>query len=529
LPLALELAAARTRHLRLDEILERLTNRFELLPDGSRTAQQHQRNLHAVADWSYELLDEPERIAFERLSVFADGATLDGARHVCAARGVGAADVERLLHRLVDKSLVVIDRSTGQTRFRMLQTLADYATERLDARSDREEARHAHALWVLGLAATVQFGASTSGPTVAAIQDEDVAIRDAIGWSVITKPSLALEICNALSPFWFGSMRVSVGWELLSTAIDAAGSDDRRLRSTALAWAIVFATMVQDLEMAQALAEEALAFERSLDEPARLGLVCFALALAAGYRGDNDASQWIVEARHQFTRAGMPLGLGHVSLAEGAAYLVGGDLPAAASSLHDAIEVFRAERDHLGLIVAVSRLGELAWRRGDIALFVEMHAEMLELGRAGRSTGVIAGATARLGHARLVQGELDEAQRLARTALESSGETFMPVVNGYVFRTAGLVNLRSGHVAEGRLQLRAAIEAFEQGAGGVGVGQAALCWVDLSRSYGEEGETGAAQRAAERAVELALAAGDAWVVEQTQRHLGASAPAVTSS
>jgi hypothetical protein len=406
----------------------------------------------------------------------------------------------------------------------MLQTLADYASERLDARHDRDAALRAHALWVCGLAGTVQFGTRVSGATVAAVQDQDVAIRDAVGWSLVADPVVALEICDELSPFWFGTMRVSVGWEMLSAAIDAAGVDDEKRRASALAWASVFATMVQDVATGEHLADEAMAFERELGDPARLGRICFARALAGGYRSDYDAARWIDEARHHFTVAGSPIGLGYVSFAEGAARLVDGDADAAAASLRDAITAFRREEEHLGLILAVSRLGELAWRRGEIALFAEMHAEMIELGRASRSIGVITGATARLGLARLVQGDLDEAQALARTALAASGESFMPVVNGYVFKTAGLVNLRSGHVAEGRAHLRAAIEAFELGTGGIGVGQAAMCWVDLSRSYSETGEDDEARRAAETAVEVGRAAGDPWVREQTEAHLALVLP-----
>lgn len=528
LPLALELAAARTRYLRLDEIRDRLSDRLELLQDGSRTVLAHQRNLRAVANWSYELLDDSERTVFERLSVFADGATADAASRVCATSAVAAADVERTLHRLVDKSLVVADRSGGRTRFRMLQTLADYAAERLDAVGDRQAALRAHATWVCALARTVEFGAKTVGTTIAAVQDEDVAIRDAITWSLTADPTLALEICGSLSAFWFGTMRVSVGWELLSAALDAAGDRDRALRCSALAWATVFSTMVQDTVMAGRHADEALTFERALGDPARLGKICFALALAAGYRSDSDAGRWTDEARRHFTNAGMPIGLGHVSFAEGAMRVVSGDIDAAAVGLREAITMFRVHDDHLGLILAVSRLGELAWRRGDIALFAEMHAELLELGIAGRSGGVIAGATARLAHARLVQGDVDEAQRLARTALASSGESFMPVVNGYAFRTAGLVNLHLGHTAEGRDHLQAAIEAFEQGAGSVGVGQAAMCWVDLSNSYNETGEVGAARQATETAVEVAIAAGDPWVRAQTEAHLARFTASATS-
>jgi len=95
----------------------------------------------------------------------------------------------------------------------------------------------------------------------------------------------------------------------------------------------------------------------------------------------------------------------------------------------------------------------------------------------------------------------------------------MPVVNGYTFKTAGLVNLRIGHIAEGRGQLQTAIEAFEQGAGNVGTGQAAMCWIDLSRSYRDTDEVDDARSAATAAVDVALAAGDPWVRQQAEAQL----------
>ena len=519
LPLALELAAARTRHLRLADILARLTDRFELLRDGSRTAPEHQQNLRAVAAWSYGLLDAAECVVFERLSIFADGATQAAASAVCGAHGVAAVDVERLLERLIDKSLVIADRSGRETRFRMLQTLADYARERLDARSDRDDASRAHALWVRGLAGSVRFGAPVGGSTVAMIQEEDVAIQDAIRWSLVADPVLALEICDDLSPFWFGSMRVSVGWELLSAALDAAALTDPLRRSSALAYALVFATMVQDHDTARRLTEEAWAFERALDEPLRLGRLAFACALAASYQNSESADTHLALAREHFAAARFSIGLGHVSFADGAHRLMTGDFESAAAQLLDAIATFRREGEHLGLILAVSRMGELAWRLDDMALYAQMHAELLELGRASGSLGVITGATARLAVARLVDGDLDQAQVMARDALAASGESFMPVVNGYAFRAAGLVNLRAGHVTEGRVQLHAAIEAFESGTGSVGIGQAALCWIDLSRSHADTAELEESRTAARRAVERGSAAGDPWVVEQTQAHL----------
>ena len=528
LPLALELAAARTRHLRLPEILERLRDRFALLPDGTRNAPVHQRNLRAVAGWSYDLLDEPERVVFERLSVFADGATQAAAGDVCAAHGVVGGDVERLLERLVDKSLVIADRAGPETRFRMLQTLGDFARERLDLHRDRDAAMRAHAMWVRGLAGSVRFGRSISGAAVAAIQDEDVAIQDAIRWSLEADPVLALEICDDLAPFWFGTMRVSVGWELLAAALDAAGDLDPPRRASALAWASLFATMVQDVDRADRLADEAMAFEEAHGDAVRLGRTCFIRGLSSSYRVGGDPAEWIERSRHHFTIAGSPIGLGHASFADGAGRLMVGDFEAAATNLSDAIAVFRREGEHLGMILAVSRMGELAWRQADVELYAQMHSELLELGRASRSLGVITGATARLALARLIEGELDAAQGMARAALATSGESFMPIVNGYAYRTAGLVNLRSGHIAEGRTHLHSAIEAFELGTGTVGLGQAALCWIDLSRSYAEDGHLDDARHAAATAVAVGVAAGDPWVLDQTHAHQGSLEPSASA-
>jgi tetratricopeptide (TPR) repeat protein len=242
-----------------------------------------------------------------------------------------------------------------------------------------------------------------------------------------------------------------------------------------------------------------------------------------------DADRWVEQARRHFDAAGSLVGLGHASFAEGAARLIEGDLGRATTSLRDAAEVFRSEQDHLGLVLAVSRLGEVARRRDDLELFADMHTELLELGHEGRSGGVVTGATARLALARLEQGDLDEAQTLARAALASSGESFMPIVNGYAFKAAGLVNLALGHVQEGRVQLEAAVAAFERGTGNVGLGQAATCWVDLSRSHRDTGEVDDARRAASAAVDIALATGDPWVLQQAEAQLALAAPLTDAS
>ena len=145
LPLAIELAAARTRAFPITQIADRLNDRFRLLTGGSRTALPRQQTLRAVVDWSYELLFDDEQRIFERLSVFPGGCDLATAEAVCADDAISPADVADHLHALVDKSLVVAVPVGGGLRFTQLQTLAQYGRERLTERGDAVRIRDAMA------------------------------------------------------------------------------------------------------------------------------------------------------------------------------------------------------------------------------------------------------------------------------------------------------------------------------------------------------------------------------------------------
>jgi predicted ATPase/DNA-binding CsgD family transcriptional regulator len=152
LPLALELAAARIEALTVDLLAPRLDQRFRLLTGGNRTALPRQQTLRATLDWSNDLLSEPERRLFNRLSVFAGGWTLEAAEAVCAGEGIEPDDVLDLLLRLVRKSLVLADESgDGAARYRLLETLRQYAHERLMAAGETETVRRRHASYYVML------------------------------------------------------------------------------------------------------------------------------------------------------------------------------------------------------------------------------------------------------------------------------------------------------------------------------------------------------------------------------------------
>ncbi len=154
LPLAIELAAARLRVLPVAEIAERLSDRFRLLAGGVRTSVARHRTLRAVVEWSWELLSDTERLLFERLAIFPAGATAASAVHVCGDERLPAADIPDLLLALVDKSLlqVVSSGEDGAVRYRMLETIREYGTERLDERGELADARARHAHYFAGRA-----------------------------------------------------------------------------------------------------------------------------------------------------------------------------------------------------------------------------------------------------------------------------------------------------------------------------------------------------------------------------------------
>ncbi|MEV6262905.1 BTAD domain-containing putative transcriptional regulator [Streptomyces sp. NPDC051784] len=155
LPLAIELAAARLRMLTPRQIADRLDDRFRLLTAGSRTVLPRQQTLRAVVDWSWDLLDEDERTVLRRLSVFSGGCSLVAAEEVCAGSPEGARDVAAVLGSLVDKSLVVAaPDDSGEMRFRLLETVGEYAAERLDEAAEREYVERRHLVFHRELART---------------------------------------------------------------------------------------------------------------------------------------------------------------------------------------------------------------------------------------------------------------------------------------------------------------------------------------------------------------------------------------
>jgi len=196
IPLALELAAARINTLSPQQILARLDDRFNLLTRGLRTAMPRHQTLRATIEWSYDLLSYQERLLFQRLSVFMGGWTLDAAETVCAD-----GTVLDLLARLVDKSLVVVDREHGdKARYNYLETIRQYAHEKLDEDGEAQQIRDQHMQYFLGLArnAEPQLYGAQQIEWLQILEDEDKNMRAALEWSLRGNVTAGQELAGAL-------------------------------------------------------------------------------------------------------------------------------------------------------------------------------------------------------------------------------------------------------------------------------------------------------------------------------------------
>ena len=217
LPLAIELAAARVSSLAPSQIVQRLEDRFVLLGGQSRAVTSRHRTLHALVDWSHDLLGEAERIVFRRLSVFPGDFGSDGAEQTCS--GGGIAPVEALVHvgSLVDKSLVVAVDDAGGTRYRMPETIALYAKAKLDDAGEARDARTQHLLWCLQFAecAEAELHGNEQPRWFAAVDREQDSLRAAIAFGLDSQQSeISLRIAGALSYFWLtrGHWREGCDW-----------------------------------------------------------------------------------------------------------------------------------------------------------------------------------------------------------------------------------------------------------------------------------------------------------------------------
>jgi predicted ATPase len=305
IPLALELAAARTRSVPIATIAARLDDRFRLLTGGDRTTLPRQQTLRALIDWSHELLSESERLLFARLSVFAGGFTLEAAEAVAADARLAASQVLDTLAQLVDKSLVVLDASTA--RYRMLETVRGYAAERLDAGGEAAALRERHLRHYVAFAEREVPKLWGPGQAQAFAQldaeRENLLAAHAACASTGDGTELGLRLAS-LKFYWIHRGVPGLGYRLAVEAHARTRSGDHsELRCRALFDAGQMACYMGRYREGQALLEESLAIARDLGNPTRIAAALQPLAMACLGQGDAAAAQQHLQEALELVRA----------------------------------------------------------------------------------------------------------------------------------------------------------------------------------------------------------------------------------
>ncbi|MEU8803744.1 BTAD domain-containing putative transcriptional regulator [Spirillospora sp. NPDC048819] len=417
IPLAIELAAARMRSLTSGQVAARLGDRFRLLTGGSRTALPRHRTLRAVVDWSWELLDDVERAVLRRLSVFAGGATPDGAVHVCAPAAPDAPephDVIDVIAALIDKSLVMADGDTD-VRYRLLETVRVYAGERLEEAGETRRVRDAHAAHLVGLAERAEPELRRRdqlrwAARVAAERDNiTVVFRHVIETG---DARTGLRLVAALVWFWLlRDMETEAGgWAV--AVHDMVGDTVPPGLEEEYALCAVSAGLVAEMTKAQGPTPEALhailAVVRTVvPETPTHPVLALAEPVSSVFSGDMDEVRrrvrTIQDHPDPWVRAVVRVLLAHTGINVG-------DIDTAATEAADGYAWFRELGDRFGMIVAMGAMMQVAMARDEPEDAVLLGEEAYGYATAGVSPEQGAAILTQLGRARAQLGDVERAR-----------------------------------------------------------------------------------------------------------------------
>jgi predicted ATPase/DNA-binding CsgD family transcriptional regulator len=516
IPLAIELAAARLRAFSVEQIADGLTDRLRFLTSGPRTARPRQQTLRASVDWSHELLSDRERMLFRRLGVFMGGFTMEAAERVGAGEGVEGAQVLELLAALVDKSLVQADEHGPAVRYRLLESMREYALDRLDEADETDGARDRHRDFFLEVAESIEPAMLTPRqPEVMGVLDPEAAnLQLAIEWAAGTEPDKALRLCVALTLWWrlrsrFADAEVSFARALRAT------SEPSALRARAL-WARAFLlTFSGAFEAAFTAAHEALDAAEAVGDQSTTARALWLIGIATMWPDPIGSRPELERARELAAASGDDFGLMHATQGLGMSYSLQDDHHGARPFHDEALGLAErlGQQDALAWHCIAIALG--AWVAGDHATLRQAAASALALalgvGDIVTETGGVFGLALADLEAGQPERSLDQLAAVRERALARGGS--------FILAAADLGSAMV-HAAAGRLQqARSALETLiGQGAGGLAfaLGRAHVVLAEVRRLLGDPD----VRAAGEAGLELAARIGDRPVAAEANLVLG---------
>jgi non-specific serine/threonine protein kinase len=407
IPLALELAAARVSVLTVEQILKRLDDRFNLLTGGLRTYLPRHQTLRATIEWSHELLSEKERVLFRRLAVFVGGWTLEAAQEVCSDDGLEPNEILELISQLVNKSLMAVENSYRETRYRRLETIRQFAREKFMESGEGELIRQRHANWFVELAE--QAEPKLRGPEqfqwLDRIEQEHNNFRVALEWSLNNNIEAGLRIGAALVWFWDAHDHCIEGVQYMEKLLAAEPNALSLWRANAFARSGYLAALAYDLtsspsylEKMSDFAQSGLKVSRQLNfmEGEAFSLLCIALSFLFG----GDINQGLLLAKRSlgiFQQAGIQWGMYRSYTAIAFFEHAQGNYEKTTEAYRSALLLSRQAGDLNMTTFLVFALGRLAVEQGHYEEAEALFQESLPLARQAKNKHNISGNLQALG------------------------------------------------------------------------------------------------------------------------------------
>jgi predicted ATPase/class 3 adenylate cyclase len=382
IPLAIELASARTKILSIEKIYERLDDRFNLLTGGKRTALPRQQTLRALIDWSYDLLSESEKILWSRLSVFNGGWTLEAAEEVCSDETIDKNDILDLLSQLTEKSVIIYDGT--KDRYRILESLKQYGIEKL---SERNEIFIQHLNYFLELSekAAPELKGENAKIWLDRLEANHNNLQSAIEWGVSNaNTEKAAQVASALGKFWNTRGYFFIGIKLFEIILDKSNDLSKTEKALILNWIGIYNKYLGKYKQSQKFFKESLELRRELRDNHGISVSLNSLGNVTYFIGDYEQAQKYFE---------------------------------------ESLELRREIGDKYGIASSLGNLGNLAYYRGDYLQAQMYFEESLILSRDLKANILIAGLLFSLGGVALSCGDYEQARKYYAESLILYRET----------------------------------------------------------------------------------------------------------
>ena len=424
IPLAIELAAARVKILPVEKICERLSSRFKLLTGGKRTALPRQQTLRALIDWSYDLLSAEEKILWNRLSVFSDGWTLEAAEEICSDNIIDKSDVFEILSSLTEKSIVLYNNENE--RFLILETIRQYANEKIKETGEYEKFSDKHFKFFLDLAETgnKKLRGIESESVTKIFENEIGNLEKALKWSAENLFNQeGLRLSAAMSRFWQNLGYITEGIHWLETVLQKNTKTKNSLYCSVICQLGNFERLKGDVDKARELIVESLRISRELGDKASTAVSLIRLGILEYDQGRYDESAVLYEEslgiyKESGNKSGYAIVLNNLANV----FSNQGKYSKAFALYEESLATRRESEDIFGIAVSLNNLGIIAFEMGEYQKAKDLLQESLKLRHQTGNKAGIAISLLNLGNVSYNQGEYSTASKYYKDSLDISIE-----------------------------------------------------------------------------------------------------------